>query len=279
MITATEHHTDSSVYTPTILQTLPVHISVTMTSTRGFDGSYTLADVATGASTVIPQPIATTTLDLDSAGILPSNLDMQNLNLNQYDLSGLTNAFTGTNNVVSALTALLQQSDNEPPNQVSKQVNKQQQPFRHQQHQRHLQDDDLGQSPKFNVIKGFTLKDNPAPAPRKNQPPPRRAGTASLATRFSKYHKRTKPESNDLKPSKSFNRESERFSATTNQRTFSKNNRRKAPNRRTGRRAPGTGIRFRGARALQSSEDGAVNPPRITNKLGYLIRRLIIRLL
>merc|ERR1719376_165592 len=63
------------------------------------------------------------------------------------------------------------------------------------------------------------------------------------------------------------------FSATSNQRTFSKNNRRKAPNRRTGRRAPGTGIRFRGARALQSSEDGPVNPPRITNKLGRLFPR------
>ncbi|XP_018022312.1 uncharacterized protein LOC108678409 [Hyalella azteca] len=226
VIVATEFMTSSTVDSPTILQTLPVHITLTATSTRGLDGHFTLADLVPGASSVVQQPIATSTVDLDASGVLPSNLDLNNIDLSQYDLSSLTSVFGGSDQkqMVNALAALLEQYGNEPPKQISakitssvrqrngsgtgrKQDSKRIPDFNHDLFV------DPDEPPKFNVIKGFTLSDR-APA---NSGPPRGSGggSAATATRYSKYHKKPDPENNGVaSQSGNADRESERYSAS-----------------------------------------------------------------
>ncbi|KAF2356940.1 hypothetical protein FHG87_012304 [Trinorchestia longiramus] len=225
VIVATEFMTSSSVEAPTIVQTLPVHITLTATSTRGFDGYFTLADLVPGASSVVQQPIATSTVDLDATGVLPSNLDLSNIDLSQYDLSSLTSVFGGSDQkqMVNALSALLEQYGNEPPKQVSRKItssvrqrNNRRGGKQGAQNNRNFNDDlfvDPDEPPKFNVIKGFTLSDR-APA---NSGPPRGTGggSAATATRYSKYHKKPDPENNGVgSQAAGVDRESERYSAS-----------------------------------------------------------------
>ena len=245
VIVATEVFTSSTVGAPTIVQTLPVHITLTATSTKGFDGRFTLADVVPGASSVLEQPIATATVDLDASGLLPSGIDISNMDLSNYDLSSLAGAFGVSDNdqMVSALSALIQQYGIEPPKQVSTRVStssrRKSQGERRSKISDHLRfEDDLfvnqDEPPKFNVIKGFTLSDRPAPSdnPRRNSPPRSNrggsiggggGGSAATATRYSKYHKKPNPENNGISTATSTrnDRESERYSASTSRRTVS----------------------------------------------------------
>ena len=271
---ATEFMTTSSVMVPTIVQTLPVHITLTVTSTKGIDGYFTLADIVHGPSSVVNQPIATATLDLDAAGVFPSNLDMSNIDLSQYDLSSLSPAFGSTDQaqMVSALTALLQQYGNEPPKQVSSRISsgtrfktgnrngrqQQQQSFGRNTA---YEDDifvDHEEPPKFNVIKGFTLSDRAPPSPRSSRRPGGGGGSAATATRYSKYHKKPDPENNgiSLKNNES-ERESERYSASTSRRTFSKTNGRQLSEARNNRRSPSS--RFEPAEETQYYEETPSN--------------------
>ena len=285
VIVATELQTTSAVITPTVLHTLPLHITLVQHSTRGSDGLFSLDSVKTGATETLTKPIATATLD-PSANLLqnlPQNflqssqqqkqpdlsqflnqqkqpdlsqfLNQQNKpDLSQFGLGGLSNGFGGSSDIMSALTALLQQQNNngnsEPPRQQQQQQRPKSNVRQSKFHQLRTENE-----PELNVIKGFTLKDQeerrrPAPQSKKRPAFGGGGGTAAQNTRFSKYHKKAAPENNAIRPrnnaitpKRTFNRESERFSASNQQRTFPKTsfpkpNRRPAPHRRTGRKAP-----------------------------------------
>lgn len=255
--------TSSTVVLPTIVQTLPVHITLTATSTKGFDGYFTLADLVQGASSVVKQPIATATFDLDATGLLPSNLDLSNVDLSQYDLSSLTSVFGGSDQgqMVDALTALLQQYGAEPPRQVSSKVSTStrrksgtNQNIRVQNDRNSDFEDDFfidhEEPPKFNVIKGFTLSDR---APASSGPTSGGGGgSAATATRYSKYHKKPDPANNGLAAQKTeSDRESERYSASTSRRTFSNT----SGGKLLGRKSPSS--RFQPAQETQYFEEGA----------------------
>ena len=246
MITATEYKTISSVTTPSIVQTLPVHITYTSTKTKGFNGEFTLVDLTPGASTVIPEPIKTATLNLDAAG-----LDLGNLDLGNIDLTGFTSGLGGglsqnNNEMIDVLASLLQKYSDDEPTESNRPVGNGKKksfgkPPRHRtsfdrfrstnrfsdrkpDFDEPLIPDEID-SPKFEVLGGFTLSDRP----RKNDP----SGTASTNTRYSKFKKKkdNKLVNNGLGADNESERERERFSASTNRRFLSHSNDRKTPRR------------------------------------------------
>lgn len=242
VITATEYFTESSVFTPSIVQTLPVHITVTATSTRGLNGQFTLANLTPGPTSVIHQPISTATLDLDSTG-----LDLANLDLSQLDISSLVGGGIGAdqdgNQMLSVLSSLLQQHDDAgaaassglAPSSLSDR-RKQSGAFRSNRFSSSgtssFQDDyvdyeePVDDTPKFNVLRGFTLSDRVASSSSGGG-----TGRAATDTRYSKFQRKDRVTNNGIATTESSasDRESEPFQASTRRQSFS----RASGNRRT----------------------------------------------
>ncbi|XP_068226738.1 mucin-22-like isoform X2 [Palaemon carinicauda] len=279
VITATEFFTDSSVHSPSIVQTLPVHITMTATSTRGVNGQYTLHELTPGPTSVIHQPVSTTTFDFDAAG-----LDLGNLDLSQLDLASLTGGGLGgfnppgdDNQMLSILSSLLQNYDDpeadagfDPAPRTRFGTNgrsadgRRNAPFSSRRtrfedpFQNDYDDYDavVDEPPKFNVITGFVLSDH---TPSSGGSSGSGTGRAATDTRYSKYHRKDKVDNNGIATTTDANtRESERYSASNPRRTFSRssNTPRRTTEDRTSR-PPST--RFVPAAESQYFEDG---PPK-----------------
>ncbi|CAL4198698.1 unnamed protein product [Meganyctiphanes norvegica] len=282
VITATEFFTSSSVVASSIVQTLPVEITLSITKTKGVNGDFTLADVNRGASTVLDQPITTATLDLNAA----AGLDVSNLNLAGIDLTSLTSLISNQGSpqndqadVLAQLTALLGGEDSSTSSRPrddenlntrfslqgpTKQKNNfdnirrsrfhtnsspnPRNPFtQHPQAPRSqtLQADDTSSK----VSPGFRHRDKPAPPRNTN------SGSAIQNTRFSKFHKRPSPSDNVQKPrDPPADRERQRFSASENRQAFSKAGSFHAKSTRSGRRVPDSS-RFEPALEVNYFED------------------------
>lgn len=271
VITATEYFTESSVLQPSIIKTLPVHVTMTETSTRGIDGRYTLFDMTPGATSVVHNPIATATLDLDATG-----LDLGNLDLSQLDLTGLAGELPisdgGNTQVLSVLSSLLQnygdQSDDgfsplQRPSGGSNNPNVRD--FRGPPpRNRNVgstrfsespdypdYEDPVDETPKFNVLRGFTLSDRLASVTSGSPS----TGRAATDTRYSKFQRKERVDNNGISTTDSSPRENERFSASTRRRTFSRttDQRRSTKGSSNNSRAPST--RFVPAVEAQYFED------------------------
>ncbi|XP_042891523.1 cell wall protein DAN4-like [Penaeus japonicus] len=255
VITATEYFTESSVFTPSIVQTLPVHITVTATSTRGLNGQFTLANLTPGPTSVIHQPISTATLDLDSTG-----LDLGNLDLSQLDLSSLVGGGVGGadqdgNQMLSVLSSLLQQYDdtgssatsNLAPSTLS---DRRQQSggfrsnrFSSSGSSSSFQDDYVDyeepadEPPKFNVLRGFTLSDRVASSSSGGG-----TGRAATDTRYSKFQRKDRVTNNGIATTEATtrDRESEPFQASTRRQSFSRAGNRRTSGGQRRSRAPST---------------------------------------
>lgn len=227
VITATEYFTESSVHQPSIVQTLPVHITITETRTRGLDGQYTLFDLTHGATSVIHEPITTPTFDLDSTG-----LDLANLDLSQLDLTSLSGGLASLDGdqgqVLAMLSSLLAGGDDTGGSSAPAGGNRN---FRNNAARNKNQkvsrfspefaeyEDPVEETPKYNVLRGFTLSDRVASVAAG----PPTTGRAATDTRYSKYHRKTRPDNNGISTTESSSpREAERFSASTRRRTLSR---------------------------------------------------------
>ncbi|XP_066941735.1 mucin-22-like [Macrobrachium rosenbergii] len=280
VITATEFFTDTSVHSPSIVQTLPVHITMTATSTRGLNGQYTLHELTPGPTSVIHQPVSTTTFDFDAAG-----LDIGSLDLSQIDLASLTSGGLAglglpgdENQMLSVLSSLLQNYDDAgaadggfdpfPGTRFGSNGRsadgRRKNPFssRRTRFEDTFQNDyadydaPVDDPPKFNVLPGFTLSDRVASSGASSGSG---SGSAATDTRYSKYHRKDRVDNNGIATTTDANtREGERFSASTRRRTFSRtsNNQRPSTEERTSR-PPST--RFVPAAESQYFEDG---PPK-----------------
>lgn len=277
VITATEYFTESSVFTPSIVQTLPVHITVTATSTRGLNGRFTLANLTPGPTSVVHQPISTATLDLDSTG-----LDLANLDLSQLDISSLVGSGAGSdqdgNQMLSVLSSLLQQYDDAgapAPSglgpSTSNDRRQQSGGFRSNRFSSSasssasssFQDDyvdyeePVDDTPKFNVLRGFTLSDRVASSSSGGG-----TGRAATDTRYSKFQRKDRVTNNGIATTESSarDRESEPFQASTRRQSFSRasGNRRTTTGGQRRSRAPST--RFVPATESQYFEEVKFRP-------------------
>ncbi|XP_037798780.1 serine-rich adhesin for platelets-like [Penaeus monodon] len=273
VITATEYFTESSVFTPSIVQTLPVHITVTATSTRGLNGRFTLANLTPGPTSVVHQPISTATLDLDSTG-----LDLANLDLSQLDISSLVGSGAGSdqdgNQMLSVLSSLLQQYDDAgapAPSglgpSTSSDRRQQSGGFRSNRFSSSasssFQDDyvdyeePVDDTPKFNVLRGFTLSDRVASSSSGGG-----TGRAATDTRYSKFQRKDRVTNNGIATTESSarDRESEPFQASTRRQSFSRasGNRRTTTGGQRRSRAPST--RFVPATESQYFEEVKFRP-------------------
>lgn len=234
VITATEYFTESSVHQPSIVQTLPVHITITETRTRGLDGVYTLFDLTHGATSVIQEPINTPTFDLDSTGLDLSNLDLSQLDLTSLTSGGLPSLDGDQGQVLAMLSSLLAGTDDaaadpRPPAGANRNFRHQRNRNKNQKGSRFSPDyadyeDTVDETPKYNVLRGFTLSDRVASVAAA----PPTTGRAATDTRYSKYHRKTRPDNNGISTTESSPREAERFSASTRRRTLSRTDRRRS---------------------------------------------------
>ncbi|CAL4060899.1 unnamed protein product, partial [Meganyctiphanes norvegica] len=266
VITATEFFTTSSVVTPSIVQTLPVEITLSITRTKGFNGEFTVADLSRGASTVLDQPITTATVDLNAAsGLDISNLDLAGIDLTS--LSSLINSQGSSSNdqadMLAQLAALLNGEDaltasgprdedyfdtgfrlQGPPSQRNNFNNNRSKfhtnsspnprnPFS-QHPQAPRSQAQHADEPPFKVLPGFTLRDNRPAPPRNTQ-----SGSATQNTRFSKYHKRPSSSDNGQKDrDPPADRERQRFSGSERRPTFSRAGGTRAKSTRSSRKVP-----------------------------------------
>ncbi|XP_045618928.1 mucin-3A [Procambarus clarkii] len=258
VITATEYFTESSVHQPSIVQTLPVHITLTEIKTRGINGQYTVFDVTVGATSVGQEPVSTASLDLDTTG-----LDLANLDLSQLDLtsiaSSLQNADGENSQMLSVLSSLLQNYDEtgeEDPlgafsagTSSSSGGNKQREFRGPPPRNRNIggtrfsdsqdyadYEEPVDEAPKFNVLRGFTLSDRVASVTSSSPS----TGRAATDTRYSKFQRKDRVENNGISTTESSPRESERFSASTRRRTLTRTDDRRRTTKGTTGRAPST---------------------------------------
>ncbi|XP_063869666.1 uncharacterized protein LOC135105476, partial [Scylla paramamosain] len=265
VITATEYFTESSVHQPSIVQTFPVHITITETRTRGLDGAYTLFDLTHGATSVLQEPINTASFNLDTG------LDLSNLDLSQLDLTSLTGGgglggLDGDQGqVLSMLSSLLSGIDDPPADELPAPIgpsSSSSRDFRQNPNRNRNQnaatrfspdypdyEDPVDETPKFNVLRGFTLSDRLASVTGGDSPS---SGRAATDTRYSKYQRKSRVENNGISTTESSTREAERFSASTRRRTLSRTDRRRST---TGSRPPST--RFVPAPETQYFEENA----------------------
>ncbi|XP_042228357.1 mucin-5AC-like [Homarus americanus] len=258
VITATEYFTESSVFQPSIVQTLPVHITLTETRTRGLNGQYSVFDVTLGATSVVHEPTTTSTLDLDATG-----LDLANLDLSQLDLTSLTGGLQGPDidsQMLAALSSLLQNYDEQaggdpfsdsttssspssssssgsssgsnggvrnfrgPPSR-----NRNTGASRFSEPQDYTDyEDPVEETPKFNVLRGFTLSDRVASVTSGGSSSSS-TGRAATDTRYSKFHRKERVDTNGISTTESSPRENERFSASNRRRTFSRTSDQRRP--------------------------------------------------
>lgn len=260
VITATEYFTESSVHQPSIVHTHPVHITITETRTRGLDGSYTLFDLTHGATSVIQEPLnPTSTFDLDTTGLDLSNLDLSHLDLTSL-AGGLPSLDGDQGQVLAVLSSLLAGTDDSPADTPGPRPAGGNRPFRNNPARNKNQkgsrfspdyadyEDPVEETPKYNVLRGFTLSDRVASVA--SGPPS--TGRAATDTRYSKYHRKSRPDNNGISTTESSPREAERFSASTRRRTLSRTDRRRST---AGGRPPST--RFVAAPESQYFEEDA----------------------
>ncbi|XP_045102124.1 uncharacterized protein LOC123498771 [Portunus trituberculatus] len=266
VITATEYFTESSVHQPSIVQTFPVHITITETRTRGLDGAYTLFDLTHGATSVLQEPINTASFNLDTG------LDLANLDLSQLDLTSITGGAGGLGGldgdqgqVLSVLSSLLSGIDDPPADELPSPIgpsssSSSSRDFRQSPNRNRNQnaaprfspdypdyEDPVDETPKFNVLRGFTLSDRLASVTGGDSPS---SGRAATDTRYSKYQRKSRVENNGISTTEASTREAERFSASTRRRTLSRTDRRRSTK---GSRPPST--RFVPAPETQYFED------------------------
>ncbi|XP_071551612.1 uncharacterized protein [Panulirus ornatus] len=268
VITATEYFTESSVLQPSLVKTLPVHITMTETSTRGLDGRYTLFDMTPGPTSVVHEPIPTATFDLDATG-----LDLGNLDLSQLDLTGFAGNAPSSNGdnsqVLSVLSSLLQNYGDQPSDPYSplprNPGGSNNRDFRGPAPRNRDvgvtrfsdtpdypdYEDPVDDTPKFNVLRGFTLSDRLASVTSGSPS----TGRAATDTRYSKFQRKERVDNNGISTTDSTPRENERFSASTRRRTFSRSGdqRRSTKGSSGNSRAPST--RFVPAVEAQYFED------------------------
>ncbi|KAK8742216.1 hypothetical protein OTU49_002183 [Cherax quadricarinatus] len=261
VITATEYFTESSVLQPSIVQTLPVHITLTETKTRGLNGHYTVFDVTVGATSVGHEPITTATVDLDSPGLDLANLDLSQLDLTSIAAS-LQNSDGENSQMLSVLSSLLQNYDEQasddpfaPFSSTSSGSsnnsggNKQREfrgppprnrnfgGTRFSDSQDYADyEEPVEETPKFNVLRGFTLSDRVASVTSGSPS----TGRAATDTRYSKFQRKDRVENNGISTTESSPRESERFSASTRRRSFTRTDDRRRATKGSNGRAPST---------------------------------------